>query len=1233
MNRLEFVAHSLNGPWQLTHRKLKTLDYAGRPRRPVLPARVPGDVHLDLLRAGRIPDPVQRDAPVHLRWMSDEEWWFTREFTAQPENARCHELVFDGLCYVADVWLNDLHLGRHLNMHRPFRVDVTRRLKARNTLVVRLLPFLPEVTDWPDINWSRGFNKAVPDHYCRQRGWMRKAAYSLGWDWTQGLALCGIWRDVRLESIPVARLQDIFVQARASGTVDLMLACRSALKTAAPAALILEIAEKQSGQCVAREQQQVLLAPGVTDYTVHTYIRNPKLWWPAGLGESFLYEARLTLAQEPQVLCEETVPFGLRDVRIDEPQIAADRGGFRIMVNDVPVYAKGADWVPPDIIPARVPVSHYAKLLDEALECGLNYLRFWGGGIYEREAFYRLCDEKGIMLWHDLMFGNGEIPDFSPAFVEEARQEVVWAIKHLRNHPSIIIWCGSNETDQICRGRGKERPNGRYYGQRLLFEDIPAWIAVLDSTRPYRPSSGCVGRHSPPDDSPLNPKHGVSHTVYDDPFGTDEPLDELTASFVNEWYAGSPPLEGSMRKFLNRNEFSYSHPTLKIHNFLDVLEARGVMPVLAAHFTHQDLSRLERLPPDELYELFRIWHAEMMTRCVEHYRRQKWLCSGNAFWMFDAAYTALDWSLVDYYGVPKPAFYAAKRANRAVLPVIGRYRDRLTVYIINDTRQAWPGTLELALRTFNGRTLYRVRQAVTVSANNSECFLTIPLKKFGVFDPGACFVQVDFTSRAGKLQVTNHRFLERYKALKLLAAEVRLRPVAGRKNAFKLSSTRFARWVSLTPCDERNRPDDNFFDLLPGEKKVVTFQKPLAAGAIRLRWQNVPGRSALQLSRFDPEIGDLVPGTPLPYTLELFNPTARKVTVPVRWDLPPGFSVTGPKTITLGAEQTRRETIALQADPFQVGLGVATPVMRVGDRVLNRRVRIQPAFRVSPPGELTLANQSGRTLDGRNLKFFCQSQAGQGMAHPIGVPKVPPGVWRVNLPIPDKVVPFSGELRLGSTLAAACWLGADDGAEIWEALPKAPFGDTGLVFARTRFDDLPDLMREGRGILIAREIAHPAVTYYGKSEARALIFLHHNPRRLFFNILVRDVDYDQPHVDDGLFYQGTCIELGLSVNEQKPDFEAVLALTPKGPQVYVRNCRGEAYRKIADDIRLKAFYQPRTRLLTYHLTLERDWITARPFAAVRLALVLGEPQAQGLTVFQGIHGSKNPLKYGVFRLA
>lgn len=1232
MNRSIFVAHPLGGQWRLTHRKMTTLDYAGRPRRSVLTARVPGDVHLDLLRAGLIPDPVKRDAPVHLRWMSDEEWWFTREFAAQPDSAGCHELVFDGLCYVADVWLNDVHLGRHLNMHRPFRVDVTRLLKTRNLLVVRLLPFLPEVADWPDIGWGHGYNIAVPDIYVRQSGWMRKAAYSLGWDWTQGLALCGIWRDVRLESIPVARLQDIFVQARSSGTVDLKLACRSALKTTAPAALILEIAEKQSEQCVARVEQQVLMAPGVTDYTIHTYIRNPKLWWPAGMGEAFLYEVRLTLAQASQVLCLETVPFGIRDVRIDEPRIAADRGGFRIMINEVPVYARGADWVPPDIIPARVPVSHYEKLLDEVLECGMNYLRLWGGGIYEREEFYRLCDEKGIMLWHDLMFGNGEIPDFSPAFVEEARQEVSWAIKHLRNHPAIIIWCGSNETDQICRGR-KERPNGRYYGQRFLFEDIPAWIAAFDRTRPYRPSSGCVGRHSPPDDSPLNLKHGVSHTVYDDPFGTDEPLDELTASFVNEWYAGSPPLEGSMRKFLNRKEFGYGHPTLKIHNFLSVLEERGVMPIVAAHFTHRDLSRLDRLPPDELYELFRVWHAEMMIRCVEHYRRQKWLCSGNAFWMFNAAYTALDWSLVDYYAVPKPAFYAAKRANRAVLPVIGRYRDRLDAYVINDTRQEWAGTLELAVRTFNGRSLYHARRAVTVSANNSECFLTVALKKLGAFDPGACFVQTAFTSRDRSLQVTNHRFLERYKALKLLAADVRLRPVAGSKNAFQLSSTRFARWVSLTPCDEHNRPDDNFFDLLPGEKKVVTFQKPLGSVAVKLRWQNEPGRSALQLCQFDPEIGDLVPGTPLTYALELFNPAARKVTVPVRWELPPGFAVTGPKTITLGAEQIRKTTMALHADPFLVGLGVANPAIGVGKRLLNRRVRIQPAFRVSPQGELTLANQSGRTLDGRNLEFFCQSQDGQRMAQSIGIPKVPPGTWRVHLPVPDKVVPFSGELRLGSNLAAACWLGADDGAQIWEALPKAPFTGAGLVFARTRNDDCPDLMNEGRGILITRDIAHPAITYYGKSDARALIFLHHHPRRLFINILVRDVDYHQPLVDSGSFFHGSCVELGLSVNEHKTDFEAVMALTPKGPQVYVRNCRGQAYRKIADDIRLKAFHRPRARLLTYHLALERDWVTTRPFAAVQMALVLGEPQAQGLTFFQGIQGSKNPLKYGLFRLA
>jgi len=1220
---------SLNGPWSLRYRRKQASDAARRPSaRTAIPARVPGDVHLDLMRAGKIQDPLLGDNAPKCRWIGRQEWWYQRRFRFEPAQGR-QELVFEGLCYVADVWLNGTRVGHHENMHRPLRIDVSKHLKRSNTLEVRLLAFSDKALETPHIRASAGY-PAVGKEYGYKKHAMRKAAYSFGWNWTQGLPICGIWRDVWLESIPVAKTEDVFVQADPDGSVEVSGICRACVSKKTTGRVRVDISEYDSGKHVTSADTKTMLSPGANPFRLRLFIRNPKLWWPAGLGEPFLYRAVVSLHQEGAPLAEETVRFGIRKVEVWEPRISEDRAGFTFAVNSIPVFIKGANWIPPDIIPPRAGKRRYETLLSQAVECGMNYLRFWGGGIYEGEDFYRLCDEKGIMIWQDMMFGNGELPDFDPAYVAEVEKEVTWAIKHLRNHPSIIMWCGSNETDQCCQQYKARRPGGMYYGERMLHELFPKWLTPLDRTREYRPSSGCLGKHSPPDDSYLNFRHGVCHEYYQDPFNTDEELDEKTPAFVNEWYGGSVPLQSSLNRFLKRSEQKWDSDAFRLHDFSAFLTSRGMGPVIAQHLTDHDMGNLPGIPFKELCDILAEWHAEYMTRCIEHYRRQKWICSGYSYWMFNSAYTSVDKSLTDYYCTPKPAFYAVKRLNRPVLPIVALYRDRLEAHLSNDSLQWHRGTLALAVRTFAGRTVYKESARVALAPNSSERFICVEWNRVGEVDTAGTFVQLTFTSDDGHRRVRNHRFLDKIKRLKLPIARVTIKPVGKSGDRVVLKADSFARRVTVLPSDHSTRPDDNFFDLLPGEAREIRFNRPVPRKRIKVTWSN-DRRAGLVLSRFSPDKLCITPGTPLEVSCELFNPGGRPAAQSIRCALPDGFSVVFPKTVVVKPKAATRFAIVIHADPFRAVPGFRRVTFRLGKFRFAQDMLVDKALTISTDGKLQFQNGTHKPLCIDSLTVEWDEKNGDHKSRELGPLSIPPGTFRRRALTPDsRVVPFSVQVRSAGRGLGSHWVGATDAASVWAGLPQTEFRARDLVWFRTANDDWPNLGAEGHGLAVKAGGKDPAISFKGSRKKKALLFLHHNARAFFIDILVRGIDFHAPDSERALD-RGTSVELGLSTTPEQMDFECVLALTDKGPGYRIRLKNGRRPKSLAPDpdISLKVFHFPDSRLLTYHVAVARRSLAPRIPDRVRAAFVINENETSHIKVFDGIVGGKSAAAFGV----
>ena len=406
-----------------------------------LPATVPGDVHLDLLANKKIADPFVRDNEAKLQWIEKESWEYRLSFDATPALlARSNvDLVFEGLDAASQVYVNGSQVLNADNMFRVWRVAVKGHLHAGKNLLRVVFP--------SPIKAAQEAAAADPFRLkskTQDKTYIRKAAFEYGWDWGPRFVTSGIWRPVRLEAWDKVRIGD-FVLHQRDVTKDVAHLDAEVEVEAASAGLA-----KVSVQYVD-DGKPVILSRAVSVHAgrnvigLPVEIRQPKLWYPAGYGEQPLYEFTAQIGSGQRRSEERKVNAGLRSIVLDRH---LDKWGrsFQLVVNGIPVFAKGADVIPFDSFPNRVTTADYRRILESARDANMNMIRHWGGGYYETDEFYSICDELGIMVWQDFMFGN----DWQPgtyAFKLNIEAEAEDQVRRLRNHPSIVLWCGNNETE------------------------------------------------------------------------------------------------------------------------------------------------------------------------------------------------------------------------------------------------------------------------------------------------------------------------------------------------------------------------------------------------------------------------------------------------------------------------------------------------------------------------------------------------------------------------------------------------------------------------------------------------------------------------------------------------------------------------------------------------------------------------------------------------------------------
>jgi beta-mannosidase len=778
------------------------------------PARVPGCVHTDLLNNKLIDDPFYRDNEKKLQWIGKTDWEYRTTFIVPAEMFKRSnvELVFEGLDTYADVFLNDEPLLSTDNMFRTWRVAAQRLIKpGANTLRIRFRSPINEV-----LPIMAKMNYELPagnDQGEKTSPYTRKAPYQYGWDWGPRFVTSGIWRPIYLEVWENARVADLHLLPRMIRADVANLTAEIEIVGSANSDATV-IVENLTDKTIAA-RRRVGLVPGTNRLALNISVPHPALWWPNGLGAHPLYTFKARLLIDGRRIDETITRTGLRALELMQQRDESGKS-FTFVINGMPVFAKGGNWIPADSFPSRISKDKYRQLLESVRDANMNMLRVWGGGIYESNDFYNLCDEMGILVWQDFMFGCSLYPA-DEAFADNVRQEANDNVKRLRNHPSIVIWVGNNEIELAWFHWGwKEKLPARLWDDylKIFYGVLPEVCRSLDPSRPYWPSSPSSNL----EDDPESQKMGDLH-------------------YWQVWHAAAPftEYEKQFPRFMSEYGFQ-SFPQLETVNTYTASADRDInSPVMMAHQRHPRGNQLigeymlrEYTEPKD-FESFlyvsQVLQAEGIKIGAEHLRRIMPHNMGSLFWQIDDCWPVASWSSIDYTGRWKALQYYVRRFYNDILLSPHEENGSLNFYIVSDRLEQTAAQLNVSLLDFEGHTLWNEQQDIEVAALKSKSYLNVPIGPLlSGKDPKSVFLFGELLV-GGKLVSRNEHFFQPYKNLLLPRPQITAEAVRTRSGIrITLSSDKLARAVYLSAPNYAGFFGDNYFDLIPGRKIEVEFR-------------------------------------------------------------------------------------------------------------------------------------------------------------------------------------------------------------------------------------------------------------------------------------------------------------------------------------------------------------------------------------------------------------------------
>ncbi len=760
-----------------------------------LPATVPGNVFSDLLQHNKIPDPFIGNHEEDVQWVSQTNWEYKTNFKVTPETLKRKHIVlnFEGLDTYASVFLNDSLILKTNNAFREFSVDVKPFLKTENNLRI-----LFENTSKHEAEAKSKLHYTLPEG---NRIFTRKAQFQYGWDWGPKLNVSGIWRDVKLQTWDDFKIKGIYIKQLQLNDSIAKLNVSFDLRTSIANFdydLYLNDLLVDSGSMSHKDIAQF-----------EFNIKKPKHWWPHNLGEPYLYDVKVVVKDGEAILDSVSKKVGLRTIDLVTEKDSLGES-FYFKVNDVPVYAKGANYIPQHSFQSQVTNKHYEQLLNDVVDANMNMLRVWGGGIYENDVFYELCDEKGILVWQDFMFACAMYPG-DKAFLKNVKQEAVDNVKRLRNHPSMALWCGNNESSEGWHRWGwqadrSEAEKSEIWENYLkVFDSILLRVVKQFSSTNYWESSPKFGRG--------NPKYEFEGDAHD--------------WWI--WHDGYPfeHLETHAPRFMSEFGFQ-SFPSYEVINYINQNDTLNITS--KAFKNHQKHTRgfqiidayMQRDFPvpdnaEDYVYVSQLLQAYGITKGIEAQRRAKPYNMGTLYWQLNDCWPAVSWSSIDFFGNWKALHYKAKRSFENLLISSKVENNILKVYAVNDSLEKLSLNLNVRIMDFEGKSIMHKQIKDVIPSDSSKQIFSLDLK------------DVNFDKESTVLRIDNNDQTWLYYFSK--PKDIKLKPQAIQKTITKtdqgfkieLSSNTLQKDVFLF-CNEKGHFSDNYFDLLPNQTKIIEFK-------------------------------------------------------------------------------------------------------------------------------------------------------------------------------------------------------------------------------------------------------------------------------------------------------------------------------------------------------------------------------------------------------------------------
>jgi beta-mannosidase len=827
----------LNGSWSVRNLPLALQGEDGYQRyaasaEPTLAARVPGEVHDDLIRASRMPDPdISDNARTQCRWPEKFSWWYRREFSV-PADFRRHleqKLVLAGIDLSGQVFVNGKLVGSTKDAFTTYEFDVGGLLRdGANELVVRVTSGTELV---PPGNTGTMFRDIYSIRNFEQRRLLRKPAYAYGWDWCDPLPNIGIIGGVRLEGRSQVVIRDLRMDTVIDGD-KVSLEGTATLQNLHPTKeipAVLELSLDPPQGDTIRKRFPFSGQLGRSTLRCRLEVPDPQLWWPNGMGGQPLYKLTARVVCDGRETDRSEQMIGLRTIELDRSALAkGSRFAFR--VNGQTMFSKGGNWAPADLIPARVSKERYRALVAEAKNANFNMFRVNGVGLYESDAFYDACDRAGILVWQDFTLSFAVFPDDDPAFVASVRAEAESQVTRLRHHASLAMWCGNNECLWLLVGAQKDPKKAREVGgTRLYYEVLPGICSILDPGRPYWPGSPAGG------DSPNSEEAGDCHWWMDFTMSRDmnrrirsEVVDECRARFVSEYGILGPPNMASIREFLKPGEVSLTSEAWKIHtNSI----ADGTITAGIAY--HYGTGAGGALSLDEFVLYGQMVQAVLQGGTLEALRFRKDDpvddCHGALVWSYNDCWGETGWSIIDHYVRRKASYYWFKRAAAPVKVIVRPRGDELVTRVVNDTIRAGKAVVSLGWIRLDGTAREMRDVRIKIPANGMVEVARDALPRASMRNPREWIYAA----------VMRGDGIPDDQAIWLLAPQRELalaRPaiaVAEKEGMLEVKSDVYCHAVHLEDGGKEIIAD-NYFDLLPGIPVRVAITTPTANGSYPL---------------------------------------------------------------------------------------------------------------------------------------------------------------------------------------------------------------------------------------------------------------------------------------------------------------------------------------------------------------------------------------------------------------